>query len=98
MPKMSPKCNGELDLACESGTLAYQNQTSLGKADMSLELRAPNPFFDGTMLSSIVDDRALSRPKLKASGTFLHLDNARSQLTSDKCDMLSDVSSTMTSH
>jgi hypothetical protein len=33
MPKMSPECIGELDLAYESGTLAYQNQTSFGKAD-----------------------------------------------------------------
>jgi hypothetical protein len=31
---MSPEYTGELDLAYESGTLAYQNQTSIGKADM----------------------------------------------------------------
>jgi hypothetical protein len=41
-------------------------------------------FFAGTMLRSIDDNRALSPPKLKASGTFLHLRNARSHLTSDK--------------
>jgi hypothetical protein len=41
-------------------------------------------FFAGTVLPSIVDDRALSRPKLKASGIFLHLDNAQPHLASDK--------------
>jgi hypothetical protein len=35
---------------------------------------------------SIVDDRALNRPKLKASGTFLHRVNERPRLTSDKYD------------
>jgi hypothetical protein len=43
-------------------------------------------FFNGTVLPSIFDDRALSRPKLKASGTFLRLDNARPHLASDKYD------------
>jgi hypothetical protein len=43
-------------------------------------------FFAGTVLPSIVGDRALSRPKLKVSGTFLHLDIARPHLTSDKHD------------
>jgi hypothetical protein len=43
-------------------------------------------FFAGTMLPSIVDDRALSRPMLKASGTFLSLESAQSHLTSDKYD------------
>jgi hypothetical protein len=33
-------------------------------------------FFDGTVLPSIVNDRAIGRPKWKASGTFFHLDNA----------------------
>jgi hypothetical protein len=43
-------------------------------------------FFAGTVLPSIVGDRALSRPKLKISATFLHLDIARPHLTSDKHD------------
>jgi hypothetical protein len=33
-------------------------------------------FFAGAMLPNIVDDRALSRPKLKANGTFLDLDDS----------------------
>jgi hypothetical protein len=33
-------------------------------------------FFGVTILRSIVDDRVLNRPKLKGSGTFLHLDQA----------------------
>jgi hypothetical protein len=45
-------------------------------------------FFDGMVLPSIVEDRALSRPKLKANGPFLHLDNARPHFTSDKYGML----------
>jgi hypothetical protein len=43
-------------------------------------------FFAGTVLPSIVDDRALIFPKPKASGTVLHLDNAQPHLTSDKYD------------
>jgi hypothetical protein len=42
--------------------------------------------FAGAALSIIICDRALSRPKLKASGTFLHFDNARPQVTSDRYD------------
>jgi histone-lysine N-methyltransferase SETMAR len=45
-------------------------------------------FFAGTVLPSIADDRMLRRLKLKASGTFLHLDSAQPHLTSyryDKC-------------
>jgi hypothetical protein len=42
-------------------------------------------FFAGTVPPSIVDDRALSRPKIAASGAFLHLDEARPHLTSDQC-------------
>jgi hypothetical protein len=34
MPKISPEFTGELDLVYECGTLAYQNQSSFGKADM----------------------------------------------------------------
>jgi hypothetical protein len=45
-------------------------------------------FFAGTVLPSIVQDRELSRPKLKASGTFLDLDNAQPHFTSDKYDKL----------
>jgi histone-lysine N-methyltransferase SETMAR len=43
-------------------------------------------WLNGKVLLSIVDDRVLSRPKLKASGTFLHLNNARPHLTSDRYD------------
>jgi hypothetical protein len=43
-------------------------------------------FFVGTVLPSIVDDSALSRPKFKASGTILCFDEARSHIISDKCD------------
>jgi histone-lysine N-methyltransferase SETMAR len=43
-------------------------------------------FFPGTVVLGIVDDKALSRPKWKASETFRHLDNARPHLTSDKSD------------
>jgi histone-lysine N-methyltransferase SETMAR len=39
-------------------------------------------FFTGTVLPAIVEDRAQNRPKMKANGTFLHLDNARPHLTS----------------
>jgi hypothetical protein len=42
--------------------------------------------FAGTVLPSIVDGRALSRPKLKASGTFFHPDNAGFHLTSGRYD------------
>jgi hypothetical protein len=45
-------------------------------------------FVAGTVLSSIVDDKALSRPKLKVSGSFPHLDNAQPHLTPDKYDKL----------
>jgi hypothetical protein len=44
--------------------------------------------FAGTGSSSIVDDRALTRPKLKANHTYLHLDNARPPLTSDNYNKL----------
>jgi histone-lysine N-methyltransferase SETMAR len=43
-------------------------------------------FFTGTGLESVVDERALSRPKWKVSGTLLPLDSARPRLTSDKYD------------
>jgi hypothetical protein len=43
-------------------------------------------FFVGAVLPSIVDDSALSRPKLKACGTSLHLDNTQPHLASDKYD------------
>jgi hypothetical protein len=42
-----------------------------------------NDFFVGTGPPSIVDDRAPSRPKLKASGTFLRRGSARPHLTSE---------------
>jgi hypothetical protein len=41
-------------------------------------------FFAGTVPPNIVDERTLSRPKLKASGTFLQIDKTRPLLTSDK--------------
>jgi histone-lysine N-methyltransferase SETMAR len=41
-------------------------------------------FFDSAVLGSIVEHRAQTRPKLKASGTFLHLDNARPHLATEK--------------
>jgi histone-lysine N-methyltransferase SETMAR len=40
-------------------------------------------FFLDNVLLKIVDDRALRRPRLKARGTFLHLDNARPHLCND---------------
>jgi hypothetical protein len=43
-------------------------------------------FFAGTVLPHVVEDRELTRPKLKAHGTSLHLDNAPSHLTSEKYD------------
>jgi hypothetical protein len=43
-------------------------------------------FFAGTVLLRVVEDRELIRPKLKAHGTFLHLDNAPPHLTSEKYD------------
>jgi hypothetical protein len=41
-------------------------------------------FFANTVLPSIVDDRALSCPKLKASGTVLHVGNAQPHFICDK--------------
>jgi hypothetical protein len=62
-------------------------RTGIGAVVMLLAGQSFNKdFFAGTMLPSIVDNRALSGPKLKASGTCLHLDNARPRLTSDKYD------------
>jgi hypothetical protein len=43
-------------------------------------------FFAGTVTLSIIDDKVLSRPKVKASGLVLHLDNVRLHITSDKYD------------
>jgi hypothetical protein len=37
-------------------------------------------FFAGTVLLRVVEDRELTRPKLKAHGTFLHLDDAPTHL------------------
>jgi hypothetical protein len=52
-----------------------------------------NDFFGCTVLPSIVDDRALSGQKLKASGTFLHCDKARPHLPSDKYDKADHITS-----
>jgi histone-lysine N-methyltransferase SETMAR len=41
-------------------------------------------FFRGTVLPTIAEDRAQTRPKLKARRTFLHLDNARPHLTPEQ--------------
>jgi hypothetical protein len=41
-------------------------------------------FFAGTILPSIVADKAQTRIRLKARGTVLYLDNARSHLTSEQ--------------
>jgi hypothetical protein len=43
-------------------------------------------FFPGTVLPHVVEDRELTRPKLKAHGTFLHLDNAPPHLIPEKYD------------
>jgi hypothetical protein len=43
-------------------------------------------FFAGTVLLPVAEDRQVTRPKLKAHGTFLHLDKAPPHLTSEKCD------------
>jgi hypothetical protein len=43
-------------------------------------------FFAGTVLLHVVEDRELTRPKLTAHGTFLHLDNASPHPTSEKDD------------
>jgi hypothetical protein len=42
--------------------------------------RVNRDFFGNTVLSSLIDDRALSRRKLKVRGMFLPLDNARPHL------------------
>jgi hypothetical protein len=43
-------------------------------------------FFAGTILLHVVEDRELTRPKLKAHGTFVHLDNVPPHLISEKYD------------
>jgi histone-lysine N-methyltransferase SETMAR len=59
--------------------------TRIGAAAMLPAGQSLNKDFGaGTVLPSIVDDRALSRSKFQASGTLLHLDNARPYLISDK--------------
>jgi hypothetical protein len=45
-------------------------------------------FFAGAVIPSIVNDRASNCPKLKASGIFLGLDNARPHFTFGKYDKL----------
>jgi histone-lysine N-methyltransferase SETMAR len=41
-------------------------------------------FFADTVLPSVIEDRALTRPRLRARDIFLHLDNARHHLTPEK--------------
>jgi histone-lysine N-methyltransferase SETMAR len=43
-------------------------------------------FFTGTVVLRLAEDREPTRPKLKAHGTFLHLDNAPPHHTSEKYD------------
>jgi hypothetical protein len=43
-------------------------------------------FFSGPVLRHLVECRPQNRPKLKARGTFLHLDNALPHLTCERYD------------
>jgi hypothetical protein len=45
-------------------------------------------FFVDNVLSKIIDNRALGRPKLKARGIFLYLDSARPHLCNDEFEEL----------
>jgi hypothetical protein len=63
------------------------SRTGIGAVAMlPAQQRFNKDFFAGTVLLHVVEDRVLTRPKLKAHGPFLHLDNAPPHLTSEKYD------------
>jgi hypothetical protein len=65
------------------------SRTYIGAVVMLHERQSFNKdFFAGTRLPNTVDDKALSRPKLKASGILFFFDNAHFHLTSDKHNRL----------